>query len=104
MNANDPNPHKQLAQLRKRDALCALIEKNCETAGLDLFVHAVEIVLLLETFHPSLWVQLAGDCTPPINPPSDEVIEMVKARFRSRIDERTRVPFAPAANDTRWGR
>jgi hypothetical protein len=96
------NPHKQLAQARKRDALCALIEKNCASSGLDLFAHAIEIVELIENFHPSIWDQLADDAG--INRPSDEVKEMVKARFRSRIDNRPQVPFAPAANDTRWGR
>jgi hypothetical protein len=88
----------------KRDALCAVIERSCEAAKLDLHLHAVAILGLVETFHPLLWEQMARDCTPPQEPPSEAEIELVKDRFRARVTDTPRVPWLPPANDARWGR
>lgn len=99
--ADESNPHKQLAQLAKRDDLCAHIEQNCNDAKLHLFDNAADIVDMLDDWTQAIWDRVAASCSPGHDPPSVEVQELVKARFRSRLKlvDRPRVPFAFAAND-----
>jgi hypothetical protein len=99
----ETNPHKRLAQLEKRDDLCLHIEQHCNDVGLHLFDNAQDIVDMLECWSDVIWARVAASCRPEHDPPSDEVIELVTARFRLRVVKTAQVPFAHAANDA-WRR